>query len=303
MEKIVISGGTGLIGSHLCLKLQEKGYKTAVLSREKNNSSSVQHYYWDWEKNILDQEAIETADYIVHLAGVNIGDKRWTVQRQRLIISSRVKSAELIFNAVKESKRKPKAFISASAIGYYGTGTSEKIYAESDPPALDFLGETCRKWEESADHFEHIGLRVVKIRTGIVLTRQGGALAKLMSLVKSGFGSAIGTGSQYMPWIHIDDLCEIYIKAIEDIKMNGAYNAVAPDYVTNREFTLSLARALKKSVWLPPVPAIAMKMVFGNMADMLLNGSRISPDKITATGYAFRFSQIESALTDLANPF
>ncbi|NOY48819.1 MAG: TIGR01777 family protein [Chlorobi bacterium] len=299
MATVLITGGTGLVGRHLCKKLQEKGYDVAILSRTKKQEVATPTYTWDLDKKEIEKEAIDTADYIIHLAGANIGDKRWTSKRKLLIINSRVKTGQLIFSKIKEQNKELKAFISASAIGYYGTITSDKIFTETDTPANDFLGDTCRQWEQSTDRFKDLGIRTVKIRTGVVLTRQGGALSKMLTPVKMGVGSAIGNGRQYLPWIHIDDLCNIYIKAIEDVQMDGAYNAVAPDHKTNKEFTRTLVRVLKKPFWFPNIPAITMKLIFGKMSEILLGGSRISVDKIKATGYNFLFPELETALTDL----
>jgi uncharacterized protein (TIGR01777 family) len=299
METILISGGTGLVGEHLCKKLKDKGYSVAILSRTSRPDIDIPTYAWNIDKSEIDKEAIEAADYIIHLAGANIGEKRWTTKRKQLIIDSRVKSGQLIFDKVKVTKNKLKAFISASAIGYYGTLTTDKIFLETEPPANNFLGDVCRQWEKSADSFETLGIRTVKVRTGVVLTKKGGALAKMITPVKFGIGSAIGSGRQYLPWIHMDDLCGIYTKAIEDTQMKGAYNAVAPDHKTNRDFTMTLARVLKKPFWFPNVPAIAMRILFGKMSDMLLHGSRVSPDKIRVAGYNFIFPDLEGALKNL----
>ncbi|GMT46079.1 MAG: epimerase [bacterium] len=299
MTTVLITGGTGLVGRHLCKRLQEKGYGVAVLSRTSRREAAIPTYTWDLGKEEIEKKAIETADCIIHLAGANIGDKRWTVRRKQLIIDSRIKTGQLIFSKIKELNKHLQTFISASAIGYYGTITSDKIFTETDPAANDFLGDTCRKWEQTADRFKESGIRTVKIRSGVVLTRQGGALSKMITPVKMGIGSAIGTGNQYLPWIHIDDLCDIYIKAIEDTQMDGAYNAVAPDHKTNKEFTRTLAHVLKKPFWFPNLPAITMKLMFGKMSEILLTGSRISADKIKATGYNFLFPDLETALTDL----
>lgn len=299
MLTILISGGTGLVGQHLSVKLREKGYRVAVLSRTSNKDIDIPAFAWDIEKNQIDREAIETADCIIHLAGAAIAEKRWTAKRKQLIIDSRVKSGQLIFDKVKENKNKLKVFISASAIGYYGAISTDKIFVETDPPANDFIGETCKLWERSADRFEGLGIRTVKIRTGIVLSKQGGALEKMVATVKMGIGSPLGSGKQYMPWIHIDDLCGIYIKALEDSQMKGVYNAVAPDHKTNMDYVKILARKLKKPLWLPNVPSIAIKIIFDSMSEIILKGSRVSSEKIKASGYKFLFPDLESALTDL----
>lgn len=299
MATVLITGGTGLVGKHLCKRLQEKGYDIAILSRVGKQEAAIPAYTWDLSKKEIQKEAIDTADYIIHLAGTNIIDKRWTAKRKQLIIDSRIKTGQLIFSKIKEQNKDLQAFISASAIGYYGTTTSDKIFTETNLPANDFLGNTCRQWEQMADRFRDLGIRTVKIRTSVVLTRQEGALSKMVTPVKMGIGSAIGTGRQYLPWIHIDDLCGIYIKAIEDTQMDGVYNAVAPDHKTNKEFTRTLARVLKKPFWFPNVPAITMKLMFGKMSGILLKGSRISADKIKSAGYNFLFPDLENALTDL----
>jgi uncharacterized protein (TIGR01777 family) len=298
METVLISGGTGMVGTRLCEKLKEKGYKIAILSRDRSDSDE-QVYLWDIEKQEIEEAAIESADYIIHLAGANIGEKAWTIERKKLIIDSRVKTSELIFEKTKKVKNHIKAFISASAIGYYGTVTSEKIFNESDPPAHDFLGETCRLWEKAADKFAGIGIRTVKIRTALVLSEHGGALDKMIIPAKFGFGSAIGSGKQFMPWIHIDDLCGIYIKAIEDTQMNDAYNAAAPQPVTNKEFNKILASVLHRPFWFPNIPAAFMKFLFGKMSAILLRGSRVSSEKILKSGYQFKFPDLRAALTDL----
>jgi len=293
MKTVLITGGSGIVGRHLCKKLKEKGFNVAILSRTNKQEADLTGYKWNIEKKEIDKKAIETSDYIIHLAGANIGDKRWSKKRKQLIIDSRVKSAQLIFEKIKKHNKNLKAFISASAIGFYGTTTSDKIYTEIDAPANDFLGKTCQLWEEAADRFKELGIRTVKIRTGVVLTIAGGVFPKMLTPVKLGLGSALGNGKQYIPWIHIDDLCEIYVKGIEDIEMQGAYNAVAPDNKTNREFTQVLARELNKPFWFPNVPAIILKLMFGEMSNIILQGSRVSADKIIAAGFNFKFPNIE----------
>ncbi len=297
MAKVLITGGTGLVGKHLRMQLLKKGYDVAVLSRTKEPLN--QTYRWDIDKREIETGTLENADYIVHLSGANIGERRWTAKRKQRIIDSRVKSTQLLFDEIKKQDKKPLAFISASAIGYYGAKTSDKIYTEKDLPANDFLGNTCQQWEQAADSFVDLGVRTVKIRTGVVLSKQGGALAKMMAPVRMGMGSAIGNGEQFMPWIHIDDLCGIYIRAIEDIKMKGAYNAVAPSHINNKDFTKVLASVLKKPFWFPNIPSVAMKLMFGEMAEIILSGSRVSGKKVNEAGYHFLFPDLTSALLDL----
>jgi uncharacterized protein len=299
MAKVLITGGTGLIGKHLGRRLQELGYEIAILSRSGNKESNIQTYFWNYEKKEIDKDAINTADYIIHLSGANLGERRWTSKRKQLIIDSRIKSAELIYNNMDKGNNRLRAFITASAIGYYGAITSDKVIGETEPSAGDFLGQTCRKWEQVADRFTDIGIRTVKIRSGIVLSKQGGVLPKIIIPVKLGIGSAIGDGTQYFPWIHIDDLCSIYIKAIEDTQMTGAFNAVAPEHNTNKQFIEAIAHNLNKPFWFPKIPAIAIKVILGKMSEMILTGSRISSDKIKKTGFVFRYPNLESALGQL----
>ncbi len=299
MTKVLITGGTGLVGRHLSKQLLERGYEVAILSRTQNFNNEIKSYTWDLDNNTIDEEALNNVDYIIHLAGANIGSKRWTSKRRQQILDSRIMPAKLLLKYIQKKDIKPKAFITASAVGYYGAVTANRIYIESDPPAEDFLGQTCRKWEQVADRFTDIGLRVVKVRTGVVLAKHGGAYSKIIKPIKMGLGSAIGNGKQYFPWIDIDDLCGIYIKAIEDTQMHGPYNAVAPEHITNRAFNHKVARYLNKPYWFPAIPALAMKLIFGKMSVVILNGSRVSADKIIAAGYEFLYPKLESSLKQL----
>jgi len=299
MATVLLTGGTGMIGRTLCKRLQQKGYDVAILSRNVNKQSEIPTYHWNPEKGEIDLKAIEYADYIIHLAGENIGDKRWTAKRMQEIIDSRVKTAELIYTKIKEQNKRLKAFVSASAVGYYGTVTSNKVFTETDPSSDDFLGDTCKKWEQSANEFRKLDIRTVTIRTAVVLSKRGGALSRMTNLAKLGIYSALGNGKQYIPWIHIEDLCNIYIKAIEDDLMEGAYNAVAPDHKTNKEFTRTLAKVFGKPLWLPNVPAFIMRLFFSKMAGILLKGSRVSSEKIQNAGFNFQFRELNVALSDL----
>ena len=296
MKKVLITGGSGLIGQRLSMKLHEKGYEVAILSRTKSNHTNTATYTWDIDLNIIDKEVINSCDYIVNLAGVNIGEKRWTAKRKQGIIKSRVESTKLIHNNIEKKNIRLKAFISSSAIGYYGAISKEEIFVETDPHANDFLGQTCKAWEGAALKFSDIGIRTVIIRAGIVLSKKGSALAKLISLTKKGIVTGLGSGKQYMPWIHIDDLCNIYIKAIEDTQMSGVYNGVSPDFISNNQFTKKVAQSLNKKLWLPNIPAFFLKLFLGELSIMLLTGSKVSSQKIEAAGYKFIFPTLDSAL-------
>jgi hypothetical protein len=296
---VLITGGTGLVGQLLRRKLAEKGYRVSILSKGRKKIQGIKSYYWNPATGEIDKEAVARADYIIHLAGANIGEKHWSAKRKKEIADSRVQSTRLLFQAFRQNQGRLKAFISASATGYYGSVTSEKIFTESDPPAGDFLGSVCRQWEEAADDFEKSGIRTVKIRTGIVLSHEGGVVAKLKLPVKFGFGAALGSGQQFMPWIHIDDLCEIYLHALEDVSMAGAYNAVAPEMATNKQFMRTMAKVLRRPFWLPNIPGLLLKLILGEMSVLVLTGSRVSSDKITKAGFVFQYPSLESALRQI----
>lgn len=299
MKKILISGGTGLIGTRLAQRLQEKGYQVALLSRSEKSEGAFTIFKWNPEKGEIDEKALDHADCIIHLAGENIGAKRWTRDRKQQLLDSRVRSGELILNAIEKRKQKPPTFITASAIGYYGAVTTETLFDESEPANSDFLGQICEKWEEVADHFEALGSRALKIRTGIVLSKRGGALAKLSLPIRLGIGAPLGNGLQYMPWIHLDDLCGIFIHALEHPHLAGAFNAVAPEHITNKALTKKVAGEVKRPLWMPHIPAAFIKLLFGEMSVMLLQGSRVSSEKIRASGYSFLFPDLGPALRQL----
>jgi len=299
MKTVLITGGSGLIGNILQKKLVEIGYEVKTFTSNKLAADGVNSFYWNIENNVIDRDIVNSVDFIVHLAGAGIAEKSWTPKRKKLILDSRVKSADLIFNTLDAEKKMLSAFISASGTGFYGAVNSSRIFTEEDPPAYDFLGETCRLWEQSTANFKVLGVRTVKIRTGIVLTKHGGALEKMLIPIKFGIGSALGNGKQYVPWIHINDLCNIYIKAIQDVNIKGPHNAVAPEYITNIEFTRALAKSVNKPFWFPNVPAFLLRILFGEMADVLLKGSRVSSKKIQAENFVFEFTDVKNAFNNL----
>lgn len=298
MATILVTGGSGLIGSKLCYRLKERGFEVVLLSRV-GSSDLDRTFRWNPEKCEIEDGAVESADYVIHLAGANIGDKKWTFRQKQTIIDSRVKSANLIFNQLQEKGHQIRAFISSSAVGYYGSEPTDKEFSEKDSPGNDFLSEVCIQWEDAADQFQRAGIRTVKVRTGVVLTKTGGALAEMKNPVVSGIGSPLGNGKQYIPWIHIDDLCEIYVKAIMDEHMQGAYNAVALDVRTNAEFMQLLAKVLNKPFWFPKVPSFILKLMLGERASIVLKGNKVSGKKIVDEGFDFKYYDLETALRDL----
>ncbi len=297
MKKILISGGTGLIGSSLAKLLKSSGYEVAILTRRKG-ASEYSNFLWNIEDNFIEEEAFKGTQIIIHLAGTNIGKRSWTPEVKQEILQSRTKSAQLIFNYSKNCGKSLETFISASAIGYYGAVTSDKIFSEDEPPAKDFLGSTCKLWEESADKFKELSLRVVKIRTAPVIAKKGGIIDKLLLPIKLGLGSPVGSGRQYMPVIHIDDICNIYKFAVTN-DIEGAFNASAPEQLTNREVLRTIAKKLHRPFIFPSVPSFAMKIIFGEMAKIILEGSRVSTTKIVSKGFRFSFDKVDKMLENI----
>lgn len=298
-KNVLISGGTGFIGKRLTDLLIQNGYSVSILSRsERRNTADVFYYKWDVSKGFIEEEAVLKADCIVHLAGENIAEKPWTSERKKAIIESREKSIRLIFDVLRKNQKKLDAFVSASGIGIYGAINGEEICNENTAPVNDFLGVTCQKWEAAADTVESLGIRVVKIRTGLVLGKDDGFLKKLSPVFKFRLGSALGSGKQYMPWIHVDDLCAIYLEALINSAMNGPYNAAIYDNTTNTVFSKTLTKIYGYSIWLPNVPSFLIKMGLGEMAQIILTGRRVSSEKIEKTGFKFKFASLEQALRD-----
>jgi len=297
-KNILITGATGLIGTRLTELLVNRGHTVSQLSRS-SKSGKIKAYRWDIPQRHIDDDAFNGVDTIIHLAGAGIADKPWTKHRKQEILESRTESSRLLFETLKKDKKKVSAFISASAIGYYGIESTNERLSESAPPGNDFLATVAKQWEAEVDNISTLGIRVVKVRTGIVLSEQGGVLKEVAKAVKYFVGSPLGSGNQIISWIHVEDLCQLYARAVETESMAGAYNAVAPNPVTNRELTKCIAKVLKKPLILPPVPEFALRFLFGEMADLILYGSKVSSEKIEATGFRFQFTNVEDAVRNL----
>jgi uncharacterized protein (TIGR01777 family) len=298
-KNVLITGGTGFVGKYLTKMLLDKGYTVSILTRNsKPNTEGITYYVWDVSSQSIDEAAVLNADYIVHLAGENIAEKRWTTKRKAEIIDSRVQSAELIYTVLKKHNKNIETFISASGIGIYGALNGHGICTESTLPGNDFVGITCQQWEKAADLFAGLGIRTVKIRTGLVLGKKEGFLKKIAPIFKVGFGSALGSGKQYMPWIHISDLCAIYLEAIKNKNMTGTYNATINDSTTNSSFSRLLAKEYGYFIWLPNIPAFVLRLVMGEMATIVLAGRRVSSDKIKSLGFRFKFKNLKRAIVD-----
>lgn len=297
---VLITGGTGLVGTRLTQLLQEKGYTVTHLSRSVSGDEKVKTYQWNIEKQQLDPEALTGADYIVHLAGAGIADKRWTDDRKELILKSRTESTRLLRESIaKLGKHSIKAFVSASAVGYYGIDTGDTWMTEESPSGDGFAAEVTRQWEAAVDKISQLNLRVVKIRIGIVLSEKGGALPKLTQPIRLGAGAPLGRGGQYMSWIHLDDLCRLFIFALEQHEMQGAYNGVAPHPATNKELTKKAADVLNRPLFLPNVPAFVLKLLLGEMSQVVTGGNRVSSKKVEEAGFEFKYPQLHPALVDL----
>jgi len=296
-EIVLITGASGAIAKVLSKKI-EKDYTVRFLTRKKKTENEFE---WDLNNNTIDEQAFENVSHIIHLAGANISERRWTEERKKELIDSRVNSAKLILNTLKNKNIKLKSFISASGINFYGIKTTDKIFSENDPAGNDFLSKVVQVWEKAADEFteQDVAERVVKIRTAVVLSKNDGALAKMITPIKFGIGSPIGSGKQYMPWIHIDDICAIYKFALKNPEIRGSYNASAPQHTTNENLTRIAAKILKKPLFMPNVPPFVLKLMFGELADILLQGSRASSEKIIKAGFDFKFPVLEGALEDL----
>jgi uncharacterized protein len=308
MQTVLISGGTGLVGTALTQHLINKGYKVIVLSRQLPNAgeadianSAISFAQWDVKKQVMDIAALQQADYIIHLAGAGVMDKKWTEDYKNEIVNSRVNSSKLIVAGLRQHPNKVQAIISASAIGFYGKDEEPaKPFTEDAPADSNFLGETCTLWEESMQPVVQLNKRLVQLRIGIVLSKDGGALKEFMTPIKMGGAAILGNGKQMISWVHIDDLCRMFLFAIENENINGVYNAVAPAPVNNKTLTLTLAKKMKRIFYIPfYVPTFILKLMLGGRSIEILKSTTVSCKKIIAAGFNFQFENIDAALEDI----
>ncbi len=303
MATVIITGGTGLIGTALSRLLASRGFEVIILTRtpdkQKTPAPGIRYAKWDVGKKTYDPEPFRKARYVVHLAGASVADKRWTEKRKKEILESRTQSSELLVRALTEVPNQIQTVASASAIGYYKESYSEQRL-ETDPPDPGFLGECCRLWEESIAPVAALGKRLVIFRTGIVLSNKGGAFPELKMPVRFGVAAILANGKQIISWIHIDDMCRLYADALTDEKWNGIYNGVAPAPVTNKSFMIDLATRWKGSFYLPlPVPAFLLKLMLGEKSTEILKSSFVSAAKLKSQNFQFIFPTIDLALKDL----
>jgi uncharacterized protein len=296
-KKIAITGSTGFIGSALSAWFEKQGDVVIPCVRESAKEGFDRPVIrWNAARHDIDFENLEGCDVMIHLAGANITARPWSSEYKREIMESRVQGTRLIAQALAKLKQKPQVFLSASAIGYYGSSLTDTPLPEATPPGNDFLADVCVRWEKETEIAAASGIRVVNLRVGVVLGAGGGALEKMLPVFRSGIGGVLGTGNQMMSWIALDDIRRVVDFIIGDASLEGPVNVVSPQPVSNREFTKTLARVLKRPALLP-VPAFALRLMMGEMADsILLNGSSVVPDKLLNAGFQFAFPSLESAL-------
>ncbi len=297
-KNILITGATGLVGRKLISALQAKGHQVSILSRKHTNIKDVKVYLWDVYQQTIDENALTGIDTIIHLAGEGIADQKWTAKRKKEIVDSRVKSCELLYRTIAATKAPVSTFVSASAVGFYGD-RGEEVLTETSAPGDGFLADCCMEWENAATAGLELGIRVVKIRVGIVLSKEDGALAAMEKPIRFFVGAPLGTGKQWMPWIHLNDIVKIFVTAVEDPNMAGPYNACAPYPVTNKLLTQSMAKKLHRPVWPITVPAFVLKTIMGEMGILPLMSSNTSSQKLLDAGYRFDYVDLDKALEDI----
>lgn len=295
-QRIVVTGPTGLVGSHLVARLERSG--VSVVRGVRTPTNKPNEMYWNAEAGEIDSGKLEGADAVVHLAGENISAHRWTAAFKQRIRDSRLKGTRLVSDAIAHARVKPKTFLCASAIGYYGDRGDEML-TESSSPGHDFLADVCRDWEAACDSARQAGVRVVNARTGVVLSPDEGALAKMLTPFKLGLGGKIGDGRQYMSWISIDDEAAALEFILANSSISGPANLASPQPVTNAEFTKTLGRVLSRPT-IFPMPAFAARLAFGEMADaLLLSSTRVAPEALATGGFRFEYAGLEEALRHL----
>lgn len=296
-KQVLITGGSGLVGRRLIKEFVRRDYTVHVLTRAEGalDTKQVRHFQWDVERGRIDPACLKGVRYIVHLAGENIGALPWSKRRKRAIADSRVDSIALLYRQMETTPHKVEMVVSASASGYYGD-RGEILLTEDQPPATGFLGNTCVRWENAVHDGRQLGLRTVSLRSGVVLAADGGMYKKIRNPARVGMGASFGSGKQYLPWIYIDDVVQAYIYALENPKIAGAYNLVAPEQVTNAEFIKQVASHFGKTVWMPPIPAFALKIVMGQMNELLLDSARLSAEKLEQSGFEFHYPTLRAAI-------
>jgi uncharacterized protein (TIGR01777 family) len=304
MQTVLITGGTGMVGISLTQLLLSKGYQVIILTRKPQDSKipNLTYAVWDIGKGTIDPLAIGKADTIVHLAGAGVADKRWSIKRKQEIVDSRVMSGALLVKYLTEIPHQVKTVVAASAIGWYGSDTKQSlqnVFTETDPVDPAFLGDTCKRWEDSVKPLETLGIKLVSLRIGIVLNKQGGALAEFIKPAQFGLATIFGTGNQMVSWIHHNDLCKMILFGIETNSIHGVYNAVSPEPTSNKDLIIAITKKLR-GFYLPiPVPAFVLKIMLGEMSIEILKSAKVSSNKIEHAGFKFDYPTLHTALNDL----
>ena len=296
-KRVLITGATGMIGKKLVPALIEKGYEVSMLSRNARPLPNTRVFLWNVENQTIDSGCFDGVSAIIHLAGENIASKRWTAKRKQQILDSRVNSTQLLYKGLASRNHNVDTLISASAVGYYGDRADEML-TEISAPGDDFLATCCVQWEAAVDEGIQHHLRIVKLRTGFILDKADGGLPLMALPVKMFLGAPLGSGKQWIPWIHLHDMINLYIHALENA-LQGVFNATAPAPVTNKTFTKSLAHTLQRPVWPLHVPAVGIKTIMGEMSAVALSSTKTSAQKVLNTGFNFRYNQLEDALAEI----
>ncbi len=299
---IIVTGGTGFIGKELVRHLLEANHSIVVLTRRiperMNRINNLRYLHWDGKSDGVWTDEIEGADVIINLAGESIGTKRWSKKQKEKILSSRIDSTKAIVQAISRATRKPEVLINASAVGYYGNINEEVDVTESFPGGEGFLAMVVDSWEREALKVLEFGTRVVTLRTGVVLSETGGALKKMILPFKFFVGGPIGSGKQWFPWIHVDDLIGVILYTIKNFDVVGPLNVTAPQSITMKQFCSVLGEVMNRPSWIP-VPAFVLKMLFGEMSEMILTGQRVVPSRLIENGFQFKYSNLDEALQSI----
>ncbi len=293
-KNVIIAGGSGLVGKRLTEQLIDKGYDVEWYSRNPKSNAMLKQFKLDYKTGQIDTSPLEKADFVVNLAGASLSGSRWTKTFKKEILNSRVETTKLLLESISRAIKKPITYVQASAVGYYGNQASEKIFSEEDGPGGDFLANVCQEWEKEGSKFPELPIRRVFLRIGVVFSPGTLAFEKMVLPIKYNLGAPLGSGKQFFPWIHLNDLASLFIAAIEKESFRGAYNAVAPQNLTNRDVTQILAYHYGKKLWLPNVPSFVLKLAFGEMAQLLLAGSKVSAQKVIGEGFEFNHPSLET---------
>lgn len=299
MKKVLISGGNGLIGKRLANRLQRDGYQVGILTRTPDKQAPLAQFAWDPTRRLLDPKALDHMNILIHLAGESLASARWSVRRKEQIRSSRIDTALFLLEQCRLAGKVPDTLIGGSATGYYGPSKHGQVYTEVDSPGTGFLPEICVAWENASSGFAQLGSRVVNLRTGLVCSNEGGFMAPFLKSSRLGLVPVIGNGNNWLPWIHIDDLCSAILYTVQNSSISGPCNGVAPENVSQRGLALCIASHYHPKRWVVGIPAFLPKLVLGEMSQLLTLSQAIAPRVLLEQGFRFQFPDIDSAMADL----